>query len=170
MSDLALAFVEESRKFLTQDFLPKIEKCVESLTDQDVWWRPNEASNSIGNLILHLSGNVRQWIVSGIGKELDQRVRQQEFDERHQIPKDELLSKLKKAVLDADVVLSKLSAEKLLDKELIQGREVTILYAVYHVVEHFSMHTGQIILITKTRTEKDLAFYELKSGIPKAQW
>lgn len=170
MSDLALAFVEESRKFLTQDFLPKIEKCVESLTDQDVWWRPNEASNSIGNLILHLSGNVRQWIVSGIGKELDQRVRQQEFDERHQIPKDELLSKLKKAVLDADVVLSKLSAEKLLDKELIQGREVTILYAVYHVVEHFSMHTGQIILITKTRIEKDLAFYELKSGIPKAQW
>src|SRR5216117_164628 len=73
------AFLAQSRRFLLNDYLPKIEKCLACLTDQDVWWRGNEESNSIGNLLLHLSGNARQWIVSGVGGAGDVRARASEF-------------------------------------------------------------------------------------------
>src|SRR5262245_66461541 len=76
------AFIDESRSLLTGSLFPRIERCVERLSDQDVWWRANSESNSVGNLLLHLSGNVRQWIVSGVGLAADNRQRQQEFDER----------------------------------------------------------------------------------------
>jgi uncharacterized damage-inducible protein DinB len=154
VTETAKTFIEESRAFLTQSFLPKIERCIDQLSDEDIWRRSNETSNSIGNLLLHLAGNVRQWIISGIGGEPDNRVRQQEFDERAIIPKAELISKLKGTVLEADRVLSEVNPEELLEKRKIRGNEVTMLYAIYHVVEHFSMHTGQIIFITKTSGER----------------
>lgn len=165
-----IEFIEESRRFLTQNFLPKIERCVELLADEDIWYRPNESSNSIGNLLLHLSGNVRQWIVSGIGGAEDVRRRQEEFDARHLLPKEELLRRLKSTLEEADSVLAALPAENLLQKRLIQGHEVTSLYAIYHVVEHFSMHTGQIIMIAKARLDRDLSFYEMTDGVPKKLW
>jgi uncharacterized damage-inducible protein DinB len=152
--EISQSFIEESRAFLTKQFLPKIERSVEQLSDEDVWWRPNEETNSIGNLLLHLSGNVRQWIISGIGGALDKRVRQQEFDERSDIPAGELISKLRSTVEEADAVLAQVDPSSLLEKKKIQGKEVSTLYAIYHVIEHFSMHTGQIILITKSRTGK----------------
>lgn len=165
-----IEFIEESRRFLTQNFLPKIERCVELLADEDIWYRPNESSNSIGNLLLHLNGNVRQWIVSGIGGAEDVRRRQEEFDARHLLPKEELLRRLKSTLEEADSVLAALPAENLLQKRLIQGHEVTSLYAIYHVVEHFSMHTGQIIMLAKARLARDLSFYEMTDGVPKKLW
>src|SRR5689334_22812684 len=128
-------FIDGSRAFLAKDFFPRIQACVERLTDEEIWWRPNEQSNSIGNLILHLAGNVRQWIVSGLGGEDDTRTRQQEFDERSHIPKAELIAKLKSAVEDADAVLAKLDPEVLLENRKIQGKEISVMYAIYHVVE-----------------------------------
>ncbi len=154
MSEIANSFIAESRLFLTQSFLPKIEWCIAQLSDEDIWQRANEDSNSVGNLLLHLAGNVRQWIISGVGGETDNRVRQQEFDQRTIIPKEELIAKLKATVLEADRVLSELDPAIVLEKRKIQNREVTILYAIYHVVEHFSMHTGQIITFTKAKVEK----------------
>lgn len=164
------AFVDGSRAFLTKDFLPKIERCIERLTDEEIWWRANEQCNSIGNLLLHLSGNIRQWIVSGLGGAPDNRTRQQEFDERSHLPKDELLAKLRTAVADADEVLAKLNPETLLERKTIQGKDVSVMYAIYHVVEHFAMHTGQILMITKQATDKDLAFYDFSTGMPRARW
>src|ERR1700730_7440668 len=87
---VAQAFIDQARTFLANDYLPKIERCLETLTDENLWWRANENSNSIGNLLLHLSGNARQWIVSGLGGRRDDRHRQIEVDERSIVPKGEL--------------------------------------------------------------------------------
>lgn len=160
-SNIAAAFIAQSREFLTNDYLPKITRCLESLSDQDVWWRPNEESNSIGNLMLHLSGNVRQWIVGGLGGAADERVRQAEFDERSIISRTQLFSRLSESVGAADAVLANFDVTALLRGYRIQENDVTALEAIFHVVEHFSMHTGQIILLTKQLTARDLAFYDL---------
>src|SRR5688500_877531 len=140
----SVAFLLQAREFLRDEYLPKIERCLEKLTDEQVWWRPNAESNSIGNLLLHLSGNARQWIVCGLGEEADDRVRQTEFDERRTIPRDELLSKLRGTVTAVDETLAGFDSRRLLDSFKIQGTESTALAAIFHVTEHFSMHTGQI--------------------------
>ena|SRR3989442_1321973 len=155
------AFIQQAREFLREEYLPKIERCLEKLTDEQVWWRSNPESNSIGNLLLHLSGNARQWIVSGLGGEADARVRQAEFDERTTIPRDELLSRLRTTVIAVDETLAVFDPHRLLDKFKIQGTEVTALAAIFHVTEHFSMHAGQVIYITKLLTSSDLHFYDL---------
>ncbi|HEX9730145.1 MAG TPA: DinB family protein [Gemmatimonadales bacterium] len=158
-------FVSESRRYLRGEYLPKIRACLDRLTEDDVWWRPNDESNSIGNLLLHLAGNARQWIVSGVGGVPDTRQRQREFDERTRIPKAELLAKLTSALGDVDDVLAGLDAAVLPESRSIQGRTVTVFDAVYHVVEHFAMHTGQITYITKLRTSADLGFYRDADGL-----
>jgi uncharacterized damage-inducible protein DinB len=170
VNDIARPFIAQSRSFLSEEYLPKIERCLEQLSDEEVWWRANDESNSIGNLLLHLAGNVRQWIVSGIGGAADARVRQQEFDERSVLPRAELLAKLKQALAEVDRVLAALEPERLLEQHRIQGSDVTALEAIYHVVEHFSMHTGQIILLTKMLKGADMKFYDLSDGDPKPDW
>ena len=159
MDDIALGFIDKSRTLITSDYLPKIERCVDRLSDADIWWRPNEASNSIGNLVLHLCGNVCMWIIGGVGELPFERHRQREFDERRQIPAAELLSRLRGIVQQADEVLSAVRPNELLSRRHIQGYDVTVLEAIYHVVEHFSMHTGQIILLTKARVDGDLKLW-----------
>ena len=164
------SFIEECRSLLTAEYLPRIDLCLQKLSDEAVWWRPNNESNSIGNLLLHLAGNVRQWIGSGIGGAAGDRNRQQEFDERARIPKAELLSNLRSAVQEADIVLASLDPQRLLDIRPIQGRDVTLLYAILHVAEHFSMHTGQIILLAKAMLSEDLQFYDMTGGVPVRRW
>jgi len=151
MSDLAKSFIEESRAFLAEYF-PKIERCVEGLTEEDVWWRPSEASNSIGNILLHLDGSTRWWLVSVITGPPSSRVRQQEFDERERIPRAELLDRLRGTLAEADAVLAGLDPETLLERRRTPRGEYTVMWAVYHAVEHFSMHTGQVLLVAKMRT------------------
>jgi len=163
-NDLGLTgqlFIRRSRYHLSQDFLPKIERCLELLKDEQIWWRANPQSNSIGNLILHLSGNVGQWIVSGLGGAADSRDRDGEFAQREVISREELIRKLKQTLGDADAALAKFDLGKLLDRQSIQGCDVSALEAILHVVEHFSMHTGQILLLTKQLTARDMHFYDL---------
>jgi uncharacterized damage-inducible protein DinB len=151
MTDVSRAFLGESRHYLRDTYLPAIERSVAPLTDVQVWWRPNEASNSIGNLILHLSGNVRQWIVGGVGRQPNERNRQLEFDERNVIPKDHLLARLRTVLDEADAVLARLTEADLTEPRRIQDHDTTVLEAIYHVVEHFSTHTGQILWIAKSQ-------------------
>ena len=153
MTDIAKHFVAQSRGFLSSDYLPKIERCLEVLSDEDVWWRANEGSNSIGNLLLHLEGSTRAWIVGVVGGFHNPRDRQQEFDEREHIPRTELMSRLRQTLTEADGILARLEVEVLLERRQARGEEVTVLLAVYHAVEHFSMHTGQIIMLAKMRSE-----------------
>jgi uncharacterized damage-inducible protein DinB len=161
MSDIGKAFIAQSQRHLAEDFLPKIERCLGLLNDEQIWWRANEQSNSIGNLLLHLSGNVRQWIISGLGGANDSRDRDSEFAQRDEIPRAELFDRLKRTVDEAVAVLGRLDADALLAKHRIQGLEVSALEAVLHVVEHFSMHAGQIVLLTKQLTARDMHFHDL---------
>lgn len=169
-TDVSQAFIQNARELLRREYLPKIERCVEKLTDEQVWWRPNPESNSIGNLLLHISGNARQWIVCGLGGEIDKRVRDAEFKERKIIARAELLARLRTTVADVDDVLASFDPARLLDKYPIQGTEATALEAIFHVTEHFSMHTGQIILLTKMLANIDLVFYDFSTGKPVQTW
>jgi len=166
MNETGREFIARSRHHLVEDFLPKIERCVTLLSDEQIWWRPNAESNSIGNLLLHLSGNARQWIVCGLGGDTDARDRDSEFAQRETIPRAELLSGLRQTIREVDGTLAKFDMDSLVEKKMIQGLEVTALEAILHVVEHFSMHTGQIILLTKVLTSSDLRFYEFEGDTP----
>lgn len=165
--DNGKAFIEHSAELLQHEFFPRIRIAVEQLSDEQIWWRPNEASNSIGNLILHLAGNVSQWIIGGVGNRPVIRNRQEEFDERSMISGSKLLEKLERTLDDAKAVLSAFHSSALSERRTIQGNDVTVLQAIYHVVEHFSMHTGQVLLLTKLITAKDLPLYEFPDGVAK---
>lgn len=169
-TDVSQAFIQNARELLREEYLPKIERCVEKLTDEQLWWRPNPESNSIGNLLLHLSGNARQWIVCGLGGAIDERQRQTEFDERKVIPRNELVGILKTTMTDVDNVLAGFDPARLLGKYPIQGTEASALAAIFHVTEHFSMHTGQIIQLTKMLAQTDLVFYDFSTGKPVHTW
>ncbi len=160
MDAIGLAFLQKSRSLIADEYVPKIDRCLDRLSDGDIWWRANEASNSIGNLILHLCGNVTMWIIGGVGSLPFERHRQREFDERRKLPAAELHRRLQDVVRQADEVMSAVGADELLTRRQIQGYDVTVLEAIYHVVEHFSMHTGQIILLTKARVDGELKLWE----------
>ena len=160
-SNLARPFLAQARHLLSQVYFPRIAVCLHELTAEQIWWRPNPASNSVGNLVLHLEGNVRQWIVSGLGGTPDSRVRDLEFSEAGPIPSRWLIARLRRAVTDAGRVMGKLDGEALARVYSIQGFRVIGLRAVLHVAEHFSHHAGQIILLTKLLVGKDLQFTRL---------
>ena len=162
--DLATVFLEFSRHKLLRQYWPRLRKCVEPLSEAQVWWRPNPASNSIGNLILHLNGNVRQWLVASFSRLDDRRERQSEFDAREGIPAAKLLETLGATMREAEDVLARLTEADLVAAYVIQGYNVKGLDAVYQVVEHFGLHYGQIVYITKTVCGADLGFYSELRG------
>jgi uncharacterized damage-inducible protein DinB len=164
------AFVDRAREYLLGHYLPKIERCLEKLTDEQIWWRANDESNSVGNLILHLCGNSRQWIVSGVGAGPDTRVRDAEFEQRDVITRVKLLTLLRSTLAEVDKVLRDVDPSTLLQRRQIQGNDVDLLEAIFHVTEHFSMHTGQIIMLTKMLTSEDLRFYDFSGGEPVETW
>jgi hypothetical protein len=153
-------FLDFSRSKLMTQYWPRLKTCVESLTDEQVWWRPNEASNSVGNLMLHLNGNLRQWIVAAFNRQEDHRNRPAEFAKHGPMPRAELLEKLGAAVREAEQVLLRLTEAELLAGYEIQGYHVHGLDAVYQVIEHFGQHLGQIAYITKMLRAQDLGFYK----------
>jgi uncharacterized damage-inducible protein DinB len=155
-----------SRRYL-REYLTKIRLAVSVLDDEIIWARPNEASNSIGNLMLHLSGNARQWIVSGVGGAADVRDRQSEFDQRAPLPVASLIDWLEQTISDVDRVLASLTPADLHTRRAIQANDVSVLEAIYHVVEHFSMHTGQIILLAKSKRPDRIRFYDMVDGHPQ---
>lgn len=153
--------VAKARHVMSKVYLPRIESCLKALSAQQIWWRPNNACNSIGNLVLHLAGNVRQWIVSGLGGEPDHRRRELEFSERGPLPRSALITRLRQTVRDACRALDGLTDDGLTGAHTIQGFQVTGHDAIFHVAEHFSHHAGQIILMTKMLTGNDLKFTRL---------
>lgn len=158
-SNLSSLFLNFSRHKLLEQSWPRLKSCVESLTEEQIWWRPNEASNSIGNLLLHLNGNLHQWLVASFEQLDDARNRPAEFNARVRIPGSALLSQLGATMEEASKVLSRLTEKDLLSPMEIQGYKVTGLDAIYQVVEHFGLHFGQIAYITKMLRSEDLGFY-----------
>jgi uncharacterized damage-inducible protein DinB len=148
----------------------ELKTCMGKLTDVQVWERHGAHENAVGNLVLHLCGNARQWIISGVGSQPDNRNRDAEFEQRDQIPRNELLALLRSTLSEVQTTLQNLNAATLLERRKIQGHDVDILEAIFHVTEHFSMHTGQIIMLTKMLTASDLRFYGFENGVPVETW
>jgi len=159
-AELAILFLKFSREKLIGQFWPRLRTAVEPLTEEQVWWRPNDASNSIGNLILHLNGNVRQWLVDSFNGTEDGRDRPAEFSATGGVPAEALLARLGATIDEAGTVLGRLTAEELRAPYTIQGYHVRGLDAVYQVVEHFGLHYGQIAYIAKSLTGVDLGFHK----------
>jgi hypothetical protein len=156
-SPLSRLIAHELGDELTQA-LDRLKHCLNQLTDAQVWWRPTAEMNSIGNLVLHLAGNVRQWILAGIGGAKDARFRQGEFDERRQIPKAELLANLEATVAEAKAALAQQTPEEWARVRRIQSFEVSGLGAAVHSVSHFRGHTQEIIHLTRTQLGEKYKF------------
>ncbi len=163
--DTAATFLDVSRAYLAGEYMSKIERCVDLLDDDEVWWRPNVHSNSVGNLLQHLAGNVRQYLISGVGGAPDTRRRDREFEAAEEASGNELVANLRETVEEADLVLRGLDRSALFAERSIQGRPMTVFEAVFHAVEHFSTHVGQIIYITKLLKDRDLSFYGFEGGV-----
>jgi uncharacterized damage-inducible protein DinB len=130
--------------------------CFERLSDEQVWQRQGDYENSVGNLILHLCGNMRQWIMHGVGGAADVRVREREFSMDGGMSAKELIRLFEETIAEARGVIDSLPAERLTERTTPQGRDVSVLEAIYQVVGHVQQHTGQIILMTKQMCSADL--------------
>jgi uncharacterized damage-inducible protein DinB len=159
--DAGKAFIERSRDYVKNSYVPRVRRALDRLSEPDLWWRPNPGSNSVANLLLHLSGNARQWIVSGVGGAADVRRRAEEFAAEGGLSKAEVLALFEQTMQEVDDVLAGLDLSTLDQVRRIQGRDVTVLDAIYHVVEHVSMHTGQILFIAKMRSGEDLGLWRV---------
>ncbi|MBI4907029.1 MAG: DUF1572 family protein [Acidobacteria bacterium] len=157
-ASLASTFTDAAARKMEQ-YLHRIGVCIAQLDDDAIWFRSCENENAPGNLMLHLSGNVTQWILSGVGGAPDERRRNEEFDARDGLSRDQLLARLTNVVTEAVAIIRAQTADQLMQRRSIQGYSVTVLEAIFHVAEHFSQHTGQIIFATKKATQKDLGFY-----------
>jgi len=138
---------EVAREF--SEALERIEHCLRQLDEMQVWWRPDEQLNSIANLLLHLGGNVRQWIVAGIGGAEDVRERPDEFSSRGPQAKQSLFQRLQDTVSEAQAALCQVTPEDLLRVRRIQEFDVTGIQAIIECVAHFRGHTQEIVHMTR---------------------
>jgi uncharacterized damage-inducible protein DinB len=145
---MELSFVALAERQLEQS-LQRIRACVEVMREDELWWRPNEKCNAVGNLILHLCGNLSQWILAGVGGELFDRRRAAEFEAREAAGKAELLARLTDVVGRCRGVVAAATREQLIAPRRIQATETDGLGAIFRAVEHLSYHTGQIVFIAK---------------------
>ncbi|GJM36083.1 MAG: hypothetical protein DHS20C18_50840 [Saprospiraceae bacterium] len=152
--------MQESRRRLFGEGVPRLEQCLEQLTEAEIWYRPNEQSNSVGNLVLHLCGNVRQWIGTGLGKKEDTRQRSGEFSEQGPLSKAELLKRLADMQQETEAVFDQISVADLLTDHSVQGFRENGIGILIHVVEHFSYHVGQVVYFVKSRKATDMGFYK----------
>ena len=157
--DITQALVAECELRLFDESLPRIRKCLAQLTEEEIWHRPNDETVSVGNLVLHLSGNVRQWILGGLGGAPDTRDRPHEFSEPGPIPTEELIALLDSTMAEARTVIRAVRPEDLLRARPVQRYEETALSILVHVVEHFSYHTGQITYAVKALKALDMGYY-----------
>lgn len=158
------ALVAETSRRLIGEGIPRIKKCLDLLTEEEIWHKPNENSNSVGNIILHLCGNVRQWLGAGLGKLPKVRRRDEEFSTKGGFNKKEILEKLKELKEMSENVLSKITPEDLLAVHEVQVYQETGLSILVHVTEHFSYHVGQITYFVKAKKDLDTGYYEEDLG------
>lgn len=154
--DLAIADV---KRRLIEESLPRIIKCLEELTIAEVWHKENEHTNSVGNLVLHLCGNVRQYILSGIDGQKDIRERDLEFNEKGPIAKEILVGKVEQLMKEVDEALDRITADDMIREVGVQGFKENVTSILIHVTEHFSYHVGQITFYTKFIKDIDTGYY-----------
>lgn len=150
--------------------MDKIRHCLDQLDDEQVWWRPKPSMNSVGNLLLHVSGNLRQWGIVGVKNLTDTRDREWEFTAADGLSRQELLEKLTETVTEAQQVFSELSPTDLMAARRIQGFDLTVLQAIGHTVTHFTGHTHQVIMLTRMMLGDEYRFAwgpnQPRTGVP----
>ena len=158
MSEIRDLFIDFSVRKL-ELLASRIDDCLSRLDDNQVWLRDSENMNAVGNLVLHLSGNVRQWAISAIGGAEDIRQRDAEFGVRDGVSRDDLRRMLADTIGRATKIIRGVTEERLTERLTVQKYTLTVLEAIYTIVEHFGQHTGQIIFATKLLTGEDLGYY-----------
>lgn len=151
--------ITEVKRRIISESVPRIKKCLAQLSEDEIWHRPNENVVSVGNLVLHLGGNLRQWVLSSLGGQPDHRQRDREFDETEPVPTAELVRSMDSLMREVEEVLDQLTPQDLVTVRPVQGYQETGLAILMHVTEHFSYHTGQITYYVKTRKNVDLQYY-----------
>lgn len=156
--NLTELFKKESVEYLHQSEI-KIVKALKLINEEQLWYKPNENTNSIGNLLVHLEGNIRQYIISALGETKDKRIRDREFTVNH-LPKEKVLNKFSNTLDEAIKIIVNIQTNKLGNTYSVQGFELTGINIIVHVTEHLSYHTGQIALLTKLLKNTQLGYYE----------
>ncbi|WP_051978477.1 DinB family protein [Edaphobacter aggregans] len=154
-NEIGVLFLKSSSTKLEQ-MTGYLKTCLGKLSDEQIWERHGAHENAVGNLVLHVCGNMRQWIMHGCAGASDVRVRDKEFAAGGGLTAGELTEHLEATVSEAREVIDSLPSARLVERTTPQGREVSVLEAIYQVVGHVQQHTGQIILLTKQMTGKDL--------------
>lgn len=152
--------VFEARRRLMEEGQTRIKKCLAQVTESEIWFRPNDQTVSIGNQVLHLCGNVRQWILAGLAGQPDIRERDTEFDINNRCSKAELVAKLDQLMEDVDDFLETVTVEQLLQKRPVQAYNDSGMSILIHVIEHFSYHVGQITYIVKSTKNVNVGYYK----------
>jgi len=151
-------FIQQSIKCIEEN-TSKIKTCLQQVKEENVWERPNESSNSIGNLLLHLCGNITQYIIATLGSKEDIRNRDAEFAATGGFTKEQLQNKLSAVIDEAISIIKLCDEEKLLQQKSVQVYTLSGIGIILHVTEHYSYHTGQVAFLTKLITNKDIGFY-----------
>lgn len=151
-------FINQSLKSIDEN-TSKIKACMNQLDEKDIWFRHNEHVNCVGNIILHLCGNIRQYIISSLGGAPDIRERNLEFSTAGGFTNADLTAKWQDTIREAKTIIALASPENLLRHRVVQGNEHSGISIIIHVTEHYSYHTGQIIFLTKLYKNMDMSFY-----------
>ena len=152
---------EELNLRIVLENIPRIILCLSQINEDQLWWKPNENTNSIANLILHLDGNMRQWFLAGFCGIEYTRSRENEFNARKTLIKSEIKAILLDLATDIQLNINQINYNQLLTKRTIQNHFFVSGFSIItHVIEHFSYHTGQIALLTKLLNNEDLGFYK----------
>lgn len=168
--DAGAALLSKCRELLRHTYLPKVRLACAPLADADVWWSPAEGSNSIGVLLVHMAGNARQYIASGVGGAPMTRDRDAEFATDGGMTRDEVVAHFAAAIRDCDAVLATLPPTVLGDRRTIQGSTMTVLDAVVQVTEHVAGHVGQVIQLAKWRAPGTIRFYDASTHGVRRLW
>ena len=150
---------EEFHRRMITEGLSRIEKCFEILSEEQIWHKQNDNSNSMGNIVLHLCGNIRQYIISGIGGQKDIRQRDDEFKLSSKLDSKKLLTKIQDTVLEANNVVCTLDTNVFSEDRKVQGFDENVTSIIVHVIEHYSYHIGQITYYTKYVADEDTGYY-----------
>lgn len=141
-----------------------IKHCVDQVSQEQFWWRPEPDMNSIANILLHLSGNIRQWIIAGMNGAIDDRDRPKEFQDRSGAPKDLIWKAFSETLDEARLTLSRMNSASLGIVRKIQGYEVNGVDAIYNSTSHLQGHTQEIIYITRMLLGSSYKFYYTPPG------
>ena len=160
MANWSEQFTTEIHRRIVEESIPRAIKCLDLLEEADIWFRPNESSNSVGNLVLHLIGNARQWVLAAMAGAQDRRDRDAEFAEHGPIPTDELQAQLASLGLELAAAIRLMTPERLTATYRVQGFDETGIGILVHVAEHFSYHVGQITYFLKARRNISAGYYD----------